>query len=129
MENNNPAIKIFSPYLLLLILMPLTFFLWYRTKSLIIVGPLLVACAYLLVKISLSWNKATDEKLTPAMLLELRRKAGPNLENYKKTLRKRAVMYEAMIAECKKRGIEIKQVWLDNLELLKKELTEIEQKH
>ncbi|HEY0089240.1 MAG TPA: hypothetical protein VGB37_10370 [Candidatus Lokiarchaeia archaeon] len=129
MENNNSIIKIFSPYFLSIILTPLTFFLWYKTKSLIIVGPLFIICFYLLVKIRIGFIKATNEKLTPTTIWELRRKAGPNLENYKKILRKRITLYEAMILEYQEKGIKINQVWIDNLELLKKELLEIEQKH
>lgn len=117
-----------SSYLLLIILVPLVFALWYKTKSLAIVIPLLILCAYLWIKIRLNGMNNMNKQITPAMLWKMKQMAKSNPNGYKRLLRKRITCYEAMLIECKEKNINSKQVWIDNLRLLKKELSEVEQK-
>lgn len=82
---------------------------------------------FLWIKNSYDSIKTLNQKITEDTLLEWKIKADSD-EAFKKILREKILLYEATIIEFKEKRIKINQKWLDNLEILKKELNKIENK-
>ena len=69
--------------------------------------------------------EAAFNRLTPELIAEKKRKLPP--KDYAKWLRKTIALYETMSIELRERGNSVSQSSIDKIDILKKELAQIQQ--
>ena len=70
-----------------------------------------------------SGSEAAFKRLTPELIKEKKKKLSP--QGYAIWLRREITYYVAILIEVREKGDSVPQDWIDKIEMLKKELTEL----